>query len=79
MILLNRRGFMKTLLLTATSALSGRLDFSQAIALPSPEAETTSASTNLENGDQQLRFLPVGAPFGFSKLALIRSQRLAGA
>ena len=71
---LNRRGFMKTLLLTAASASSGRLDFSQAIALPSLEAETTSASTSLENGDQQLRFLPVGGPFAFQNFVRVSNQ-----
>jgi hypothetical protein len=74
MILPNRRGFMKTLLLTAASALSGRLDFSQAIALPSLELETTAASTNLENGDQQLRFLPVGGPFAFQNFVRVSNQ-----
>jgi len=73
MILLNRRGFMKTLLLTAASSSSGHLDFSQAITLPSLEMET-AASTNLENGDQQLRFSPVGGPFFFQNFVRVSNQ-----
>src|SRR5712691_13478672 len=74
MILLNRRGFMKTLLLTAASASSACADYSQGIAWPSLQMQSTPPSTTLENGDQQLRFLPVGAPFAFQNFVRVSNR-----
>ena len=74
MILLNRRGFMKTLLATAASAAPAYVDFSEGIALPSPQTETTSASTNLENGDQMARLSPVGAPLTFQNFVRVSDE-----
>src|SRR5712692_7105451 len=71
---LNRRGFMKTLLATAASATPAGVDFSERIAWLSPQTETASASTNLENGDQQLRLSPVGAPLAFQNFVRVGNK-----
>src|SRR5216684_2403781 len=71
---LNRRGFMKTLLATAASATPAGVDFSERIAWLSPQTGTASASTNLENGDQQLRLSPVGAPLAFQNFVRVGNE-----
>src|SRR5713101_9194966 len=71
---LNRRGFMKTLLATAASATPACVDFSERIAWLSPQTGTASASTNLENGDQQLRLSPVGAPLAFQNFVRVGNE-----
>ncbi len=54
---------MKTLLVTAASASC--LEPFHAIASSRSDAVSKTASTILENGDQQLRVSPVGRPFAF--------------
>jgi len=71
---LNRRRFMKTLLATAASATPACVYFSERIAWLSPQTETASASTNLENGDQQLRLSPVGAPLAFQNFLRVGDE-----
>ena len=60
---LNRRGFMKTLFVTAAGVSC--LDPSQAIAASRFDADSGTGSTILEHGDQQLRISSVGKPFSF--------------
>ncbi len=39
-----------------------------------PQTETASASTNLENGDQQLRLSPIGAPLAFQNFVRVGNE-----
>ena len=61
----NRRGFMRTLLVTTVGAGPAYAGISTGIALPSFESDLPPLSTNLENGSQQLRISPTGSPLAF--------------
>ena len=64
MTLVNRRGFVRTILATAASASPAIASLRSGI--PSVPAEAAApATTILENGEQQLRISPVGAPLTF--------------
>jgi hypothetical protein len=65
MTVINRRGFFKNLLATAVIASSPRSVFCERSILPRPELGPDSGSRILENGNQQLRLSPVGAPLTF--------------
>jgi len=61
----NRRGFMRTLLVTAVGAGPAYAGISTGITLPSFESDPPPPSTILENGSQQLRISPTGSPLAF--------------
>src|SRR5271166_5878667 len=62
----NRRGFLRTLLVTAVGAGPVRASISEKITWPlSSETDLPSLPTNLEHGSQQLRISPSGAPLAF--------------
>src|SRR5467141_2600598 len=61
----NRRGFMRTLLVTAVGAGPAYAGISTGITLPSFESDLSPLSTNLENGSQQLRISSSGSPLSF--------------
>lgn len=60
MTILNRRGFVKSILTTAVGAPSAYAAFSRGVF--SNESDPVQ---NLENGGQQLRLSPVGTPLTF--------------
>ncbi len=62
---LNRRRFMKTLVITAVGAAPAYAGSPIRIALPSSESDLPTLSTNLENGSQQLRISPTGSPLAY--------------
>ena len=64
---LNRRGFMRTLLVTAMVTGPGHAG----LAWPLSESELPSLSTNLEHGSQQLRISPTGSPLAFQNFLRI--------
>jgi hypothetical protein len=61
----NRRGFLRTLLVTAAGAGSAHASVPVRTSWPFTEAALPSLSTNLEHGSQQLRISPTGSPFAF--------------
>jgi hypothetical protein len=65
MSLLNRRGFVKTLLVAGVVAGPAHAGISAGLAWPFSESDLPSLSTNLEHGSQQLRISPVGSPVAF--------------
>jgi hypothetical protein len=70
----NRRGFMRTLLVTAVGAGPACAGISTGIALPSYESDLPSLSTNLENGSQQLRISPTGSPLAFQNFLRVGDE-----
>src|SRR5713226_2778825 len=70
----NRRGFMRTLLVTAVGAGPAYAGISTGIALPSFESDLSPLSTNLENGSQQLRISPTGSPLAFQNFLRIGDE-----
>jgi hypothetical protein len=70
----NRRGFMRTLLVTAVGAGPAYAGISTGIALPSCESDLPPLFTNLENGSQQLRISPTGSSLAFQNFLLIRDE-----
>ena len=70
----NRRGFLRTLLVTAVGAGPAYAGISTGIALPSFESDLPSLSTNLENGSQQLRISPTGSPLAFQNFLRVADE-----
>jgi hypothetical protein len=70
----NRRGFMRTLLVTAVGAGPAYAGISTGIALPSFESDLPPLSTNLENGFQQLRISTNGSPLAFQNFLRIGDE-----
>src|SRR5947209_1192874 len=70
----NRRGFMKTLLVTAVGAGPAYAGISSGIALPSFESDRPSPPTILENGSQQLRISPTGSPLAFQNFLRVGDE-----
>src|SRR6266436_1697194 len=71
---LNRRGFMRTLLVTAVGAGPAYAGISTGIALPSFESDLPPVSTNLENGSQQLRISPTDSPLAFQNFLRVGDE-----
>jgi len=65
MNVLNRRFFVKTLLVAAASSSPATAVFYKGIVFPPVGAEDASASTNIEGGDQRLRISPAGTPLTY--------------
>ena len=74
MSLLSRRGFMKTLLVTAASPSPFWADFGRAGTRLSTENESVEAFTTLEHGDQRLQVSPAGAPFAFQNFLRVAGE-----
>lgn len=68
---LNRRGFIKTCLVTAAGARYGRGSPSQSL---SPAENEPPGLTSLENGDQQLRVSPDGDVFAFQNFLRVANE-----
>jgi hypothetical protein len=71
---LNRRGFMRTLLVSAVVAGPVHASLSAGLAWPFSESELPSLPTNLEHGSQQLRISPVGSPLAFQNFLRIGDE-----
>jgi len=70
----NRRGFMRTLLVTAVGAGPAYAGISTGITLPSFESDPPPPSTILENGSQQLRISPTGSPLAFQNFLRVGDE-----
>jgi hypothetical protein len=70
----NRRGFMKTLLVTAVGAVPAHAAVSNKTAWPFFDSDLSSSSANLEHGPQQLRISPTGSPFAFQNFLRINNE-----
>jgi hypothetical protein len=69
----NRRGFMRTLLVTAVGAVPAHANISNKSGWPFFDSDL-SYSTNLEHGPQQLRISPAGSPLAFQNFLRINDQ-----
>jgi hypothetical protein len=74
MNVLNRRFFVKTLLVAAASSSPAYAALHKGIALPTVEAEDDSAYANIESGDQRLRISPAGAPLSYQNFVRIGNE-----
>jgi len=70
----NRRGFMRTLLVTAVGAAPAAAAVSIKTAWPFVDSDLSSSSTNIEHGQQQLRLSPAGSPLAFQNFLRINDQ-----
>jgi len=70
----NRRGFLRTLLVTAVGAGPAHASISEGIAWPIPGSDLPLLPTNLEHGSQQLRISPTGSPLAFQNLLRIGDE-----
>ncbi len=69
----NRRGFMRTLLVTAVGAAPAHANISNKSTWPFFDSDLSS-SANLEHGPQQLRISPTGSPLAFQNFLRIDDQ-----
>jgi hypothetical protein len=74
MTLLNRRSFVKTILATAASGSPVCAGFYGGVSFPSPSDTSSSSSTILESGAQQLHLSPVGTPLTFQNFLLVEGE-----
>src|SRR5216683_524049 len=74
MALLNRRSFVKTVLATAASGSPACSGFYAGVAFPTTADSSSSSSTILESGAQQLRLSPVGTPLTFQNFLLVEGE-----
>src|SRR4029077_3188050 len=70
----NRRGFMKTLLVTAVGAVSAHAAVSNKSAWPFLDSDLPASSSALERGLQQLRISPTGSPLAFQNFLRIDNE-----
>src|SRR6202040_3140827 len=70
----NRRGFMKTLLVTAVGAVPAHAAVRSYSAWPFFDSDLAASSTDLEHGPQQLRISPTGSPFAFQNFLRINNE-----
>jgi hypothetical protein len=70
----NRRGFMKTLLVTVVGAVPAHAAVSNKTVWPFFDSDLSSSSTNLEHGPQQLRISPTGSPLAFQNFLRINNE-----
>jgi hypothetical protein len=71
---LNRRGFLRTLLVTAASAGPAYARISPGIAWPFSAPALPSPGASLEHGSQQLRISPAGSPLAFQNFLRIGGE-----
>lgn len=70
----NRRGFMKTLLVTAVGATPAYAVLPEAFAWPLSLSALPASSENLENGSQQLRISPAGSSLAFQNFLRVGNE-----
>jgi uncharacterized protein (DUF1810 family) len=70
----NRRGFMRTLLVTAAGAVPAHANISNKSVWPFFDSDLSSSSTDLEHGPQQLRISATGSPLAFQNFLRIDDQ-----
>jgi len=70
----NRRGFMRTLLVTAVGAVPAHAVAANKTAWPLFDSDLTPSSTILEHGPQQLRIAPSGSPFAFQNFLRVNNE-----
>jgi hypothetical protein len=70
----NRRGFMKTLLVTAVGAVPAHAADANKSAWSFFDSDLSLSSTSLENGSQQLRISSAGSPFAFQNFLRINNE-----
>lgn len=75
MTLLDRRSFVKTILVTAASGSPAWAGFHGGGSLPAFADTSSSSSTILESGAQQLQFSPVGTPLTFQNFLSVEGER----
>src|SRR5258708_23962121 len=73
MNILNRRGFVKTILATAATSSPAFAALNGGFSFPT-FADADSSLTNLESGAQQLRLSPVSTPLTFQNFVLAEGQ-----
>lgn len=74
MTLLNRRGFVKTVLTTAAGTTSACAVLRHGLPREETDKGEAAYSMNLENGGQQLRLSPVGLPLTFQNFLRIGNE-----
>ena len=74
MTLLNRRSFVKTILATAASSSPACAGFCGGVAFPTSADRSSSSSTILESGAQQLRLSLVGTPLSFQNFLFVEGE-----
>lgn len=75
MTLLDRRSFVKTILVTAASGSPTWAGFHGEGSLATLADTSSSSSTILESGAQQLHFSPAGTPVTFQNFLLVEGER----
>lgn len=75
MTLLDRRSFVKSILVTAASASPTWAGFHGGVSFPTFADTGSSSSTILESGAQQLHFSAVGTPLTFQNFLLVEGER----
>jgi hypothetical protein len=70
----NRRGFLRTLLVSAVGAGPTPAGISSGMVWPFSESDLPSLLTNLEHGSQQLRISPNGSPLAFQNFLRIGGE-----
>ena len=70
----NRRGFMRTLLVTAVGAAPAHAAVANKTAWTFLGADLSASSSDLEHGLQQLRISPAGSPFAFQNFLQINNE-----
>ena len=70
----NRRGFMKTLLVTAVGAVPAHAAVSNKSTWSFFDSDLSSSSISLENGSQQLRISSTGSPFAFQNFLRVNNE-----
>src|SRR5579859_6564347 len=70
----NRRGFMKTLLVTAVGAVPAHAAVRNYSAWPFFDSDLSASSADLEHGPQQLRISSAGSPFTFQNFLRINNE-----
>src|SRR6266436_2412253 len=71
---LHRRSFVKTILATAASGSPVCAGFYAAVSIPTSADTSSSSSTILESGAQQLHVSPVGTPLTFQNFLFVEGE-----
>jgi len=74
MTLLHRRSFVKTILATAASGSPLCAGFNAAVSIPTSADTSSSSSTILESGGQQLHLSPAGTPLTFQNFLFVEGE-----
>src|SRR5690242_17236452 len=70
----NRRGFMRTLLVTAVGAVPAQATIAHKTAWLCFDSDLSPSTSDLEHGQQQLRVSPTGSPFAFQNFLRINNE-----